>query len=140
MTKEEITEGNLLIARFIGWQDIKIDTLTTTKFKTTYVDGIESPTGRILRLTEINSFLNYHADWNLLMDVVDKIIEIDITPVPNWKGYRIEIVPRGYVGITGFPMEPIYTNVSIEGSLVNAVYKAVLTFIKYYNSTNKIKS
>lgn len=80
---------------------------------------------------------DFQHDWNKLMMVVDKIISIDITPAPNWTGYRVEIVPRGYIQISGFPMPKITTNVSIEGSLINAVYKAVVQFVKWYNSQPK---
>lgn len=78
--------------------------------------------------------LKFHASWDWLMPVVEKIVELDITPAPNWSGYMVEIVPRGYVKIEGFPMKTILTNVSIEGGLLNAVYKAVVQFIQYYNT------
>lgn len=44
----------------------------------------------------------FHLKWEKLMSVIDKIMDIDITPAPQWTGYRMEIVPRGYVKITGF--------------------------------------
>lgn len=77
--------------------------------------------------------LKYHSSFDWLMPVVEKIQSIDITPPPNYKGYRIEIVVQGYVKISGFPMPPIFTNVSIEGSLIKAVWKAVIQFIQWYN-------
>lgn len=83
-----------------------------------------------------DGYLSQFIDWNDIMPVVDKIIEIDITPAPNWSGYRIEIVPRGYVKISGFPMPPIFRNVAIDGSLINAVYKAVTAFIQWYNTNH----
>lgn len=77
-----------------------------------------------------------HLSWNQLMPVVEKIQSIEITPPPNYQGYRIEIVVRGYVRISGFPMPTITTNVSSEGGLLPAVYKAVVEFIKWYTSNH----
>lgn len=74
-------------------------------------------------------------DWNELMQVVEKIQSIDITPPPNYTGYRIEIVVQGYVKIEGRGMPPIFTNVSMEGSLIAAIGKAAILFIKYHNET-----
>ena len=81
--------------------------------------------------------LQYHSSFDWLMPVVEKIQSIPITPAPNYRGYRIEIVVQGYVEITGFPMPRISTNVSIEGSLINAIYSAVIQFITWYNKTKK---
>lgn len=118
MKEQEIKEGNKLIAIFM---DLTENNNGLSYFVET--QGWTSPLN-----------LLYDTSWDWLMPVIEKITEIDITPAPNWSGYRIEIVPRGYVKISGFPMHPsITTNVSIEGSLINAVYKAVVEFIKWYN-------
>lgn len=126
MSNEEILAGNKLIADspFCG-DEVEMNIQH-------YADC-----GNDIALEDYKESLEYHKDWRLLMPVVEKIIEIDITPAPNWTGYRIEIVPRGYVKISGFPMPPITTNVSIEGSLIAAVYKAVVQFIQWYNQQNK---
>ena len=79
----------------------------------------------------------YHSSWDWLIPVVEKIKSIDITPPPNYRGYRIEIVVQGYVKIEGFPMPTIFKNVSIEGSLINSVYNAVIAFITWYNQQGK---
>lgn len=128
-TNDKYAEGNKLISEFYGWRfikwygDVGTDRLPLyQRFEDDKLvhDGIfHQPT--------------YHDNWSSLMPVVEKIIEIDITPAPNWSGYRIEIVPRGYVKIEGFPMPPIFKNVSIEGSLINATWKAVIQFITWYN-------
>lgn len=116
---KEVIEGNKLIAEFMC-----VNRYTHINKKTSYyIEGVECT----------DETLKYHSSWDWLMGVVEKINEIDITPVPNWTGYRIEIVPRGYVKISGFPMPPINTNVSIEGSLIAATYKAVVQFIQWHN-------
>ena len=82
--------------------------------------------------------LRYDSDWNWIMPVVEKIQSIDITPAPNYKGYRIEIVVGGYVKINGFPMPPIFINVSVEGNLITAIWKAVVSFIEWHNNLKKV--
>ena len=74
MSKEQI-EGNFLISVFNGW---------TYENVKDFSKDITS-----------NELHNYHEDWNKLMMAVDKIIDIDVTPAPNWSGYRIEIVQIG---------------------------------------------
>jgi hypothetical protein len=117
------TEQNKLIAEFMGIEKISYsDTPTVERFR--YGNSMLFETD-----------LKYHTSWDWLMPVVEKIQSIDITPAPNYRGYRIEIVPSGYVSIKGFPMPPILANVSIEGSLINAVYQAVIQFVEWYNLT-----
>lgn len=119
MNEKEVLEGNKLIAEFDGMYCLNEYAMFAhegaPKTPVYYKDML------------------HHSSWDWLMPVVEKIIEIDITPAPNWRGYRIEIVPRGYVKISGFPMQKIHTNVSVCGSLIIAVWKAVVEFIKYYN-------
>lgn len=133
MTTEE---GNKIIAEFMGcykntvyWGNIPTE---VWGFKDTHI------TER-WHESNFNNNTPYHSSWDWLMPVVEKIIEIDITPAPNWTGYRIDIVPRGYVKISAFPMPTIIRNVSIEGSLINAVYKSVTDFIQYYNEQQELK-
>lgn len=112
-------EGNKLIAEFMQ--------LKFSNDKWYRWDDVNKGSGYFIKL-------KYHSSWDWLMPVVEKIIDIDITPAPNWTGYRIEIVPRGYVKISGvFPMAPIFKNVSIEGSLIKATWLAVVEFIKWHN-------
>lgn len=115
---ENVTENNKLIARFMG--------------KKKYGEMGESwyfPENTIpdLGIYIYDEYLQFRTSWDWLMPVVEKITKIDITPAPSWTGYPVEIVPGGYVKITGFPMSfSITTNVSIEGSLIIATWKAVV--------------
>ena len=134
-------EGNKLIAEFMGAESEYFEAQMSTIGKSKVPSGRiyfsnRSPDNMHLCLLED---LKYHSSWDWLMLVVEKIQSIDITPAPNYKGYRIEIVVQGYVKIEGFPMPPIFTNVSIEGGLINAVWKAVTLFITWYNTSKKIK-
>lgn len=124
MNNQSIEEGNRIIAEFMVW------TKVGNRFEMSWTEG-EWERNKSIKATEFN----YHSNWSQLMPLVEKIQSIDITPPPNYKGYRIEIVVQGYVKIEGFPMPPIFTNVSREGSLIAAVWKAVITFIKWYNQT-----
>ncbi|MFA7287603.1 MAG: hypothetical protein WC055_01860 [Melioribacteraceae bacterium] len=136
----EIIESNKLIAEFMG---VKVNWVSSNYFDTDGDWNIELDfLPEIMQESELNRLatcdnpmdnLNFHDRWDWLVPVINKIIEIDITPAPNWTGYRVEIIPRGYVSISGFPMDKIVTNISKEGSLITATYKAVIEFIKYYN-------
>lgn len=123
-TKENsIAANNRLIAEFMGFR----------VFEKRYPrnHGIGAPEAEWKDC--ILEKLKYHKSWSELMPVVEKIASIDITPPPNYEGYRMEIVVRGYVRITGRGMPEIFTNVSVEGGLIQAVYKAIVTFINFYN-------
>ena len=128
MDNKQIEKGNKSILLFMGGV-----VGSSTKY----------PTGEVIIHSihlgdkQINDFINetkYHKSWDWIMPVVDKIMDIDITLPPNWTGFGMEIVPRGYVRIKGFPMAPaIFSNVSNEGGLLNAVWVAVVKFIEWHD-------
>ena len=107
----ETIEKNKLIAEFMGYPKHKIDFV-----------------GK--RLNFENSKHNtYHKDWNWLIEVVEKIESL---------GYRIDISKwenSQYCGIylNGKKISGNETNTKIE-----AVYNAVVEFIKWYNNKNKV--
>jgi len=134
---KEIIEGNKSIMLFDGWVK-KIGQTFDPEHnggKNDYV--YYEKDGSLVKEEDIEFDIVYHQSWNALMPVVEKIQSIDITPAPNYRGYRIEIVPQGYVKIEGFPMQTILTNVSVCGSLISAIWKAVIEFIKRYNQISK---
>lgn len=132
----KIEEGNKMIAEFMGAEmpasskdadgNIRSCSLVYKGVRVDYIGN--SGYGEF----------KFHSSWDWLMPVVEKIQSIDITPAPNYSGYRIEIVVQGYVKITGFPMTGIFTNVSVEGSLIKAVWLAVIKFIQWYNNKTQI--
>lgn len=129
--------GNKLIAEFDGWyQKPEVNKGSDINW---FHEKYSEKVTKSLSLPMRPQHFKYHSSWDWLMPVVEKIQSIDITPPPNYSGYRIEILVQGYVKINGFPMPPIFTNVSIEGSLIKAVWEAVIQFITWYNSQLKSK-
>lgn len=109
-TTIDVLEGNKLIAEFMEATDYKFKNINAR---------------------------DYHSSWDWLMRVVQRIQDIEVTPPPNYTCYRIEIMVQGYVKIEGpFPFPRIFKNVSKCGSLINAVWQAVVEFIKNYNIKN----
>ena len=128
MTQQEIIEGNKLIAEFmglnIGHDGKKLD------------PGVFTVNGYITTTT----MLKYHSSWDCLMPVVEKIASTVIKGRPPFNSdqfVRVELNVNGYVKIENLRDTPIFTNVSIEGSLINATYKAVIQFIRWYNNQPK---
>ena len=106
-------ENNKLIAEFLG-----------------YIDNGCSEDGFLIHQitnydVEISS-LKYHEDWNWLMEVVEKIESL---------GYRIEIVKH----ICRIYLSNKETIIISENTpKIEAVYNAVVEFIKWYNNQNKV--
>lgn len=133
--ESKVSEGNRLIAEFMGAEFKNVDyfgddRITEEIIFKEHPSYLINGTGRTFSNQDD---LRYHSSFDWLMPVVEKIQSIDITPPPNYKGYRIEIVVQGYVKIEGFPMPTIFKNVSIEGGLINALWAAVVQFIQWYN-------
>lgn len=136
MTREEIIKGSILIEDFLDKEIWMVKKASNEKsvieIAKIQLNIYEDYLGKGYEYNIDGA--NYHKDWNLLMRVINKILDIDITPAPNWSGYRVEIVPNGYIEISGFPMTPkICKNVSVEGSPENATFKAIVEFIEYHN-------
>jgi hypothetical protein len=114
MEKKEILEGNKLIAEFMG-----VDTIVKDGFD---VNG--------------KSYLNYESSWKALMPVVEKI-EQD-TPY-NFRIQHLEcevfsIVSDGFISHKNTLTE---TNGFTK---TEAVYDAVIYFIKWHNENNPTKT
>ena len=117
-------ENNKLIAEFMGlivlkekeiisWEDLNITTHS------------------------ISEFQRYHAEWNWLMPVVEKIESLNITPLygKEWIRFSVNIeydfCKIEHLKITGSKIIAIST--SECNSKLQATYKAVIEFIKWYN-------
>ena len=145
MTKQEILEGNKLIATFMS-----------DKFCTNFYVGMELYEEGWLRKSDKQYYndLNYHCSWDWLMPVIDKIESLDIkhkdysfTIYPKCKfcGYYVEIFIfanfksnpyywKSYLGIDNkFHSHSNYCNSRIE-----ATYKVAIEFIEWYNNNKKL--
>jgi hypothetical protein len=113
MNKEEIVEGNKLIAKFMGWV---IDDSFPDKGRT-----YRSPKGNI----ELETTFKYHVDWNHLMAVVEEI--------EKEKGVTILLHPVGCeIYVCGKEISNKNSDTKIK-----ATWLSVVEFIKWYNEQNK---
>lgn len=124
----KLIEELKLIAVYDGWELSPYPNLPDKVYKDNGEIGVQAYQ------------LNYHEDWNLLMPIVDKISMHVIKGNPSYNSdqfVRVEIVPSGYVKITDLRDTPIFANVAMCGSLIAAVYKAVVEFITWHNTQPK---
>ena len=127
MIEKEIIEGNDLICKFLGFESNKV-----LVYKVPNLFPSKEDSG----WTEFDvQDIGFERDWNMLMPVVEKISKITIKD----ELVRLEIVSSGYVKIANLHDFPIFANVSIEGSLIKAVYKAVVKFITWHNNQSILK-
>lgn len=113
---------NELIAEFMGivfWKQIKNERYYKVPKEHVYANN-----------AGLGQF-RYDTSWDWLMPVVEKIESLH-SVVP---GHLLQIeITRGFVKILGTPGQHIFYNISIEGSKIQATYRAVVDFIKWYNS------
>lgn len=115
MTEEQILEGNILIAKFMGYID-NGDPEYLIHPETNYDHSVNDP----------ECFL-YHKSWNWLMPVIDKINDINDLEQPyvNIFPCAIEIANRHRV-------------IAQEtGHQCVDRWRAVLTFVQWYNNLPK---
>ena len=106
-TKDRITEGNRLIAEFMGH---KVDFGFKKDGVLLMPAGVGNANNNAAHVSL--NFLQYHASWNWLMPVVAKIVQnIEYIEQEN-REYLMDIVPYG----------------RIEDTL-----EAVVKFIEWYN-------
>lgn len=126
-------ESNKLIAEFMGW-----------KYAGTERRGIwpwckKEPfySHPAYSFKVWGNFFEYDHNWNYLMAVVNRIGILRVKSSASYNPdlmFRIAIV-NGHTEIVG-ATEMIFFNSSIEGSMLNATYKAVVKFIQWYNNYN----
>ena len=111
-------ENNKLIAEFLSVKIHPCETIENFKFLPIEERGLYN--GYFI------DELKYHEDWNWLMEVVEKIESL---------GYRIEIVKH----ICRIYLSNKETIIISENTpKIEAVYNAVVEFIKWYNNQNKV--
>ncbi len=123
MSENEIKENNKLIAKFMGWTVEKNCFSKTEK----YGDKLQNERGLSVKNRD------YHSDWNLLMQVVEKIEDSESISFP----------------LITFRIQGRYSNISVarEGenlygldknvtgkSKIDSVYISIIHFLKWYNA------
>ena len=115
-------ENNKIIAEFLSVKIHPCETIENFKFLPIEERGLYN--GYFI------DELKYHEDWNWLMVVVEKIESLQ-----NENGYIAQ------VNISSNYCEIILNNSIIEveeKTKIEAVYNAVIEFIKWYNNQNKV--
>ncbi len=127
MTEKEIQKGNKLIAEFMGWE---FHSKNGFEYYVNNKDRKIPCWGEYSSKIPIEDF-DYHLSWDWLMPVVDKIeatfnsIYTDIRkglPIKKGKYYT-------YIEVDG----ENYTHAYYGKTKLEATYKAVIEFIKWYN-------
>lgn len=133
MTDKEIQKGNKLIAEFMGWE--KGATEEMYDFPENFSSFLVDEYHEILPKS-----MKFHSSWNWLMPVVDKIEDLPYTNVYTGKTYLGEF----HIEIThetpGYKHNQVNKVVFVKDknlSKLQSYYKAVIEFIKWYN-TQKI--
>lgn len=116
-----ITENNKIIAEFMGIIYMEKNKLCAYLF----------PNGTTCLDTE----LKYHSDWNWLMEVVEKIENLEYI---NRKG-RFSIGSTNFEeNYTAFVLDCDEEFIQEDGEIkIISVYNVVIEFIKWYNQKEK---
>ena len=98
-------EDNKLIAEFMGFQHTTLG----------WYDAEET----LVNVEKDNTFdeLKFHSDWNWLIDVVEKIYEMDLY-YDKYIDYNSRMFSSGKIKL---------------GTRIEGVYEQVVNFIKWYN-------
>ena len=125
------TENNKIIAEFMGWE---------IKNYSTPISDIVTPYGQ---LTETQ--LKFNSDWNWLMEVVEKIESLEDTErfeitnsgvnITHYQTKEVKFIYNGYHTNKGMYL---LTEKAVD-TKIEAVYMAVVEFIKWYNK-NAVKN
>ena len=94
------TENNKLLAEFMNWEYTIVN---NTTLQTTLI-----------------SDLDFSKDWSWLMQVVDKIYEMDLY-YDRYIDYNSSMISDGKINL---------------GTRINRVYEQVVEFIKWYNENS----
>ena len=115
-------EDNKIIAEFLDWE---FDDLSET-FETPFLKLVDPHAfGDEQFSCKLQDFeLEFHSDWNWLMQVVEKIESLDYNITIQYKNCYIDIDKDLQID-------------TFSKSKIEAVYNACVEFIKWYNKQNK---
>ena len=125
MTPKEIIEGNKLIAEFMGGEVKSIGDFPNVFWKLSYRPSYSGIT---------IDLLEYHSSWDWLMPVVEKIencFERYVIVTIKGTGCHITLFTQYAMVHNGIDFPNI--DYHHENSKIEAVWLAVVEFIKWYN-------
>lgn len=120
-------ENNKLIAEFMGFSKV------TREHKLEFSYNIKGFAQLGLSET-VPSGLKFHSDWNWLMEVVEKI-ESSVSQF----NIKIYTLANTYTDVSIIVSSRKRIDIELQTSKIEAVYNAVIEFIKFYNSPQEIK-
>ena len=146
MTQQEILEYNKRCALFLGWKEtseqFKIDWLgCKTKER---LDKIDKEANIYIPILEKDgdvifpdfSVINFHSDWNWIMEVVEAIHKLDyLSANVMICQSRCKITPRMAGDHSVYADVNLYFEKGIEGQK-EAVVQAINQFLIWYNENN----
>ena len=140
MSEQEILEGNLLIANFLGLESID----SGDDQDWFYIDEDEQ-INNIYTITKEAEYVTvdellYHLSFHYLMKVVEKIQKLENRENPAFNdSYKIDFIIDLLNGVTlTIDKTRIYFCTSYgEGQLLDALYGGVIVFIKWFNKNKK---
>lgn len=125
---KEITDGNKLIAEFMGWKENESGYYPHPQYEYNYKgEIIESSMGNYKGDKPLYML---HKSWDWLIPVIEKIeslaFQVVMTkPIAGWSICTIKSEKLNY------------TEEQAASVKINSVHKAVINFIKWYNEQNK---
>ena len=121
-------ENNKLIAEFLSVKIHPCETIEKFKFLPIEERGLYN--GYFI------DELKYHEDWNWLMEVVEKIESLEIFDRMGRFNINTKNFDENY---TSFITDKDEDFIQCEGDTkIEAVYNAVVEFIKWYNNQNRV--
>ena len=121
-------ENNKIIAEFLSVKIHPCETIENFKFLPIEERGLYN--GYFI------DELKYHEDWNWLMVVVEKIESLEIFDRMGRFNINTKNFDENY---TSFITDKDEDFIQCEGDTkIEAVYNAVVEFIKWYNNKNKV--
>lgn len=109
MSEQEIKDGNILIANFMGFPATREELTLSGKRKFKIVDRK----------------LEYHTSWNWLMDVVEKI--------EGYDDHRVTIFRRCCDIEEVYSTEDSIVEITAQETKIEATWMAIVKFIKWHN-------
>ena len=121
-------ENNKIIAEFLSVKIHPCETIENFKFLPIEERGLYN--GYFI------DELKYHEDWNWLMEVVEKIESLEIFDRMGRFNINTKNFDENY---TSFITDKDEDFIQCEGDTkIEAVYNAVVEFIKWYNNQNRV--